>query len=856
MADNEYKPKEERSPEPEVKPTEKKAEKAKSGEKIKIKNPVEGLTGRFDKKKVKTTVGAMLILLSFYLFLSCLSYIFTCTEDQDRVLNKGLFEFLFDGSEEPVSNWLGKFGAWASHLLIYRWFGLSSFGFTVLLFISGVKILFNVTLFPIQKSYARVLLLAVWTSIFLGYFAGTVNYLGGSFGYYVNEWLALSLGRFGALVLIGVLGYIVTVILFNPNFRALLDRFTGSRGTETDDTDDNQLKSAGVNDLRVVNTIRDEEIERDNVAETITFDEDEEDEDEDFDESELIITVKQPEPEIDEEFEVEVPELEPNPAADLPEIDLDDLNTDDFSVDVAQSDEALNDDDLDKLRKEYGEYDPKLDLASYTLPPIDLLKDYGPGGVNVNKQELEDNKNKIVETLSHYKIDIAKIKATVGPTVTLYEIIPAPGVRISKIKNLEDDIALSLSALGIRIIAPIPGKGTIGIEVPNSKPEMVSMRSLIASEKFQNSDAELPIVMGKTITNETYTFDLTKMPHLLVAGATGQGKSVGLNAILISLLYKKHPAQVKFVLVDPKKVELTLYNKIERHFLAKLPGEEDAIITDTSKVVNTLNSLCIEMDDRYQLLKEAGCRTIKEYNAKFIARRLNPEKGHRYLPYIVVLIDEFADLIMTAGKEVEHPIARIAQLARAVGIHLIVATQRPSVNVITGMIKANFPARIAFRVLSKIDSRTILDASGADQLIGRGDMLVSTGQDLTRLQCGFVDTPEVEEICQFIGDQRAYPEAFLLPEYVGEGGEGNGDLDMSEIDPMFAEAARIVIINQQGSASLLQRKLKLGYNRAGRIVDQLEGMGIIGSFQGSKAREVLFGDIESLDEFMRTKGII
>ena len=856
MADNEYKPKEERSPEPEVKPTEKKAEKAKSGEKIKIKNPVEGLTGRFDKKKVKTTVGALLILLSFYLFLSCLSYIFTWTEDQDRVLNKGLFEFLFDGSEEPVSNWLGKFGAWASHLLIYRWFGLSSFGFTVLLFISGVKILFNVTLFPIQKSYARVLLLAVWTSIFLGYFAGTVNYLGGSFGYYVNEWLALSLGRFGALVLIGVLGYIVTVILFNPNFRALLDRFTGSRGTETDDTDDNQLKSAGVNDLRVVNTIRDEEIERDNVAETITFDEDEEDEDEDFDESELIITVKQPEPEIDEEFEVEVPELEPNPAADLPEIDLDDLNTDDFSVDVAQSDEALNDDDLDKLRKEYGEYDPKLDLASYTLPPIDLLKDYGPGGVNVNKQELEDNKNKIVETLSHYKIDIAKIKATVGPTVTLYEIIPAPGVRISKIKNLEDDIALSLSALGIRIIAPIPGKGTIGIEVPNSKPEMVSMRSLIASEKFQNSDAELPIVMGKTITNETYTFDLTKMPHLLVAGATGQGKSVGLNAILISLLYKKHPAQVKFVLVDPKKVELTLYNKIERHFLAKLPGEEDAIITDTSKVVNTLNSLCIEMDDRYQLLKEAGCRTIKEYNAKFIARRLNPEKGHRYLPYIVVLIDEFADLIMTAGKEVEHPIARIAQLARAVGIHLIVATQRPSVNVITGMIKANFPARIAFRVLSKIDSRTILDASGADQLIGRGDMLVSTGQDLTRLQCGFVDTPEVEEICQFIGDQRAYPEAFLLPEYVGEGGEGNGDLDMSEIDPMFAEAARIVVINQQGSASLLQRKLKLGYNRAGRIVDQLEGMGIIGSFQGSKAREVLFGDIESLDEFMRTKGIL
>jgi S-DNA-T family DNA segregation ATPase FtsK/SpoIIIE len=497
-----------------------------------------------------------------------------------------------------------------------------------------------------------------------------------------------------------------------------------------------------------------------------------------------------------------------------------------------------------------------MDLSDYTLPSIDFLKDYGGGVVNINKEELETNKDRIVQTLSHYKIDIAKIKATVGPTVTLYEIVPAPGVRISKIKNLEDDIALSLSALGIRIIAPIPGKGTIGIEVPNSSPEMVSMRSLIASEKFQNFDGELPVVMGKTITNETYVFDLTKMPHLLVAGATGQGKSVGLNAILISILYRKHPAQIKFVLVDPKKVELTLYNKIERHFLAKLPGEEDAIITDTSKVVNTLNSLCVEMDDRYGLLKDAGVRTIKEYNEKFIKRRLNPENGHRYLPYIVVLIDEFADLIMTAGKEVEHPIARIAQLARAIGIHLIVATQRPSVNVITGMIKANFPARIAFRVLSKIDSRTILDASGADQLIGRGDMLISTGSDMKRLQCGFVDTDEVEEICEFIGSQRAYPEALLLPEYQGEDGEGSGDFDMSEIDSMFVDSARIVVISQQGSASLLQRKLKLGYNRAGRIVDQLEAMGIIGSFQGSKAREVLFSDIESLDEFLRTKGLL
>lgn len=849
MAGNEYRPKEEKSIVEEVTQPTKKAKTSATTdkEKTKFKNPVEGLSNRFDKKKVKSTVGVLLILFSFYLFLSCLSYIFTWNQDQDRVLGKGLFEFLFEQDDVPVENWLGKFGAWTSHLMIFRWFGLSSFGFTFLLFISGVKVLFNITLVPIQKTYARVLLIVVWSSLFLGLFANTVNYLGGSFGFYINQWLTLSLGRFGSIILISVLGYIVSVILFNPNFRKIFDRLFGSK--EIDSQEGNSIHTpAGMNDLRVVNTIKDEEIENDYVSETIHFDEeDEEEDDDDFDASELIITVRDPEPEMEDDFEIDIPEESTI---------TNDINLEDFSVEVAAPDESLNDDDLNKLRKEYGDYDPTLDLASYVLPSIDLLKDYGTNGVSVNKQELEANKNKIVETLSHYKIDIAKIKATVGPTVTLYEIIPAPGVRISKIKNLEDDIALSLSALGIRIIAPIPGKGTIGIEVPNSNPEMVSMRSLIASEKFQNSDFELPIVMGKTIMNETFVFDLTKMPHLLVAGATGQGKSVGLNAILISILYKKHPAQVKFVLIDPKKVELTLFNKIERHFLAKLPGEEEAIITDVSKVVNTLNSLCIEMDDRYELLKNAGCRTIKEYNVKFIARKLNPENGHRYLPYIIVLIDEFADLIMTAGKEVEHPIARIAQLARAIGIHLIVATQRPSVNVITGMIKANFPARIAFRVLSKIDSRTILDASGADQLIGRGDMLISTGQDIQRLQCGFVDTPEVEEICSFIGNQRAYPEALLLPEYVGEGGDGGSDIDMNELDAMFADAARIVVINQQGSASLLQRKLKLGYNRAGRIVDQLEGMGIIGAFQGSKARDVLYSDIEALDELLRVKGII
>ncbi|MEY3236587.1 MAG: hypothetical protein RI883_688 [Bacteroidota bacterium] len=849
MAENEYRPKEEKSIVEEVtQPTKKAKTSAPSDkEKAKFKNPVEGLSNRFDKKKVKSTVGVLLILFSFYLFLSCLSYIFTWTQDQDRVLGKGLFEFLFEQDDVPVENWLGKFGAWTSHLMIFRWFGVSSFGFTFLMFISGVKVLFNITLVPIQKTYARVFLIVVWSSLFLGFFANAVNYLGGSFGFYINQWLSVSLGNFGSIIFISVLGYIVSVILFNPNFRKIFDRLFGSK--DNDAQEENSIhSSAGMNDLRVVNTIKDEEIENDYVSETIHFDEEDEDEeDDDFDASELIITVRDPEPEMEDDFEIDMPEESTI---------TNDINLEDFSVEVAAPDESLNDDDLNKLRKEYGDYDPTLDLASYVLPSIDLLKDYGTNGVSVNKQELEANKNKIVETLSHYKIDIAKIKATVGPTVTLYEIIPAPGVRISKIKNLEDDIALSLSALGIRIIAPIPGKGTIGIEVPNSNPEMVSMRSLIASEKFQNSDFELPIVMGKTIMNETFVFDLTKMPHLLVAGATGQGKSVGLNAILISILYKKHPAQVKFVLIDPKKVELTLFNKIERHFLAKLPGEEEAIITDVSKVVNTLNSLCIEMDDRYELLKNAGCRTIKEYNVKFIARKLNPENGHRYLPYIIVLIDEFADLIMTAGKEVEHPIARIAQLARAIGIHLIVATQRPSVNVITGMIKANFPARIAFRVLSKIDSRTILDASGADQLIGRGDMLISTGQDIQRLQCGFVDTPEVEEICSFIGNQRAYPEALLLPEYVGEGGDGGSDIDMNELDVMFADAARIVVINQQGSASLLQRKLKLGYNRAGRIVDQLEGMGIIGAFQGSKARDVLYSDIEALDELLRVKGII
>lgn len=847
--DNEYieKGADENAPEEAKKaPKKRKSPTASKKKKKKSKSAIGKYLDQIDRKKVKNTLGVISVLLAVYIFLACFSYLLTWQEDQNRVLNKGLFEFLFDGNEEPVANWLGKFGAWISHLLIYRWFGIASFAFALMLFISGFKALFNISILPIQKTVTVSALSIVWGSMFLGYFSNHVSYLGGTFGFQINDWLALTLGRFGSLILICSIGYVFAMILFNVNWAKVKALFSGKSKEEPAVAEASIDDVLSDGDMEVQNVLDEDQLVDDEVSDRVDLMEDNELEEEPETEEEPLSEI------------IDLPSEEEEETAEEETIESDD----DFAVTIAapsEEDSELSEEEVKEvndIQKEHGDYDPKLDLSTYALPSIDLLKDYGGKIGTVDKSELEANKNRIVETLQNYKIEISKIMATVGPTVTLYEIVPAPGVRISKIKNLEDDIALSLAALGIRIIAPIPGKGTIGIEVPNSKPEMVSMRSLIASKKFQESNFELPVVMGKTITNETYTFDLTKMPHLLVAGATGQGKSVGLNAILVSILYKKHPAQVKFVLVDPKKVELTLYNKIERHFLAKLPDEEDAIITDTSKVVNTLNSLCIEMDDRYDLLKKAQCRTIKEYNAKFIARKLNPENGHHYLPYIVVLIDEFADLIMTAGKEVEQPIARIAQLARAIGIHLIVATQRPSVNVITGMIKANFPARIAFRVLSKIDSRTILDGSGADQLIGRGDMLISTGSDTIRLQCGFVDTPEVEEICSFIGDQRGYPDALLLPEYVGESADGGGGMDDEDLDALFADAARIVVMHQQGSASLLQRKLKLGYNRAGRIVDQLEGMGIIGPFKGSKARDVLFADEMALEEFLKTKGIL
>ena len=625
----------------------------------------------------------------------------------------------------------------------------------------------------------------------------------------MNEFLALRIGKIGNgfFIFLSLLTFII--IRFNPKFKF---------NKTIDDTEG----------LIVNNEIDDEEI---SLSKEVDFHEEEQEP--------IIEPINQ---KVNQQTEDKKEEITPI---------IKQEGSNDLGIEVHINEEdTLSQKDIKIKLEELGDYDPKLDLSNYKVPSVNLLNDYGSGKIEIDKSELEANKNRIVETLANYKIGISSISATIGPTITLYEIVPVAGVRISKIKNLEDDIALSLSALGIRIIAPIPGKGTIGIEVPNQKPATVSMKAVISSDKFQNSDMELPVAFGKTISNETFVADLAKMPHLLMAGATGQGKSVGLNAILASLLYKKHPAQVKFVLVDPKKVELTLFNKIERHFLAKLPDSEEAIITDTKKVINTLNSLCIEMDQRYDLLQNAQCRNIVEYNKKFIARKLNPNDGHKYLPYIVLVIDEFADLIMTAGKEVETPIARLAQLARAIGIHLIVATQRPSVNVITGIIKANFPARVAFRVTSKIDSRTILDAGGADQLIGRGDMLISQGSDLIRLQCAFIDTPEVEKITDFIGNQRAYPEAFLLPEYVGDAESGTGDADLDDRDVMFEQAARVVVQHQSGSTSLIQRKLKLGYNRAGRIIDQLEAARIVGPFEGSKARQVLIRDEMALEEVL------
>jgi len=801
-------------------------------------------------ERMHKVVGLFLVLGSAYLLVAFTSFLFTWRIDQD-LIGRSWSEIF--SPEVRAENWLGKLGALTANRFIYTWFGIAAFSMVLWSFMGGVRILLGNWLLPVRSTLGWTAMALVWLPTVLGFFfRGEYMFLGGGVGFAITKHLTALLGNFGTgALIVFALGAFIT-FTFNSSFGWLADAFERLKPLPKAELEPEDEEVAGpvvAPGVRV--RVKEEPAMERLIVEEESFELAEATADA---EPALADEVSVDEDILEEAFEVinadqnTIPlelEMAPmevvEPLASPVMSSVADLNNSisGMSVTSAPVEKLLSEDQIEEKLKEFGEYDPTLELSSYELPPIDLLVDHGTGELTVTKEELEANKDRIVETLGHYNIGIDKIKATIGPTVTLYEIIPQAGVRISKIKNLEDDIALSLAALGIRIIAPIPGKGTIGIEVPNSKPQVVGMRSVIASEKFQNSGMDLPLVLGKTISNETFVTDLTKMPHLLMAGATGQGKSVGLNAILVSLLYKKHPSQIKFVLVDPKKVELTLFNKIERHFLAKLPGDSDAIITDTKKVVATLNSLCIEMDLRYELLKDAQVRNIKEYNAKFISRRLNPENGHRFLPYIVLVVDEFADLIMTAGREVETPIARLAQLARAIGIHLIIATQRPSVNIITGTIKANFPARIAFRVTSKIDSRTILDSGGADQLIGRGDMLLSTGNELIRIQCAFVDTPEVDRICDFIGNQRGYPEALILPDVPTEDGEGGGDVDDGERDSMFDDAARLVVQTQQGSTSLIQRKLKLGYNRAGRIVDQLEAAGILGGFEGSKARRVM-----------------
>ena len=835
---------------------------AKSQKQIKPSktSPLKGIGHFIKSKKFKRLIGLTFILSSIYLLVAFTSFLFTWQYDQDKVLGYGFFE-LFLNADLKVENWLGKLGAEISHWFLHNGFGVSSYVFVLLSFLVGFKILFRFSLIPFRPALKYSLFVLIWLSIFFGFFfREDFIFLGGGVGYHINTFFISSFGKVGAGVLIffSLLGFLAINFNFEIAFikNWLEPKNTDNISDESDNTtiSDPQQETTETESEKLQNDEEEHPNETEFSSTDFTFEEEE---------SIIEEKIKKEEP-VDLEsqssdFEIEIPQEEAIEDFDQlgsskeNTLDKGDDDDDDLDLDIGKivEDDSLSKKEVNKLVNDFGEYDPTLELSKFKMPPIDMLELHGEDKIVINREELEENKNKIVDTLKNYNIEISKIKATIGPTVTLYEIVPAPGVRISKIKNLEDDIALSLSALGIRIIAPIPGKGTIGIEVPNQKAEVVSMRTVIASEKFQKTDMALPLALGKGITNETFVMDLAKAPHILMAGATGQGKSVGLNAILVSLLYKKHPSQIKFVLVDPKKVELTLFNKIERHYLAKLPNEEEAIITDTSKVVDTLNSLCIEMDERYDLLKNALARNLKEYNHKFVNRKLNPENGHRYLPYIVVVVDEFADLIMTAGKEVETPIARLAQLARAIGIHLIIATQRPSVNIITGIIKANFPTRIAFRVTSRIDSKTILDGSGADQLIGRGDMLISTGNEMIRLQCAFVDTPEVEAICEYIGNQQGYPHTYELPEFVGDPGEtAPGNIADMERDALFDDAARVVVINQQGSASLLQRRLKLGYNRAGRIVDQLEAAGIIGPFEGSKARQVLIPDEISLEHLL------
>jgi S-DNA-T family DNA segregation ATPase FtsK/SpoIIIE len=771
--------------------------------------------------------GSICLLFALLLFVAFTSYLFTWDEDQDKVISEG--SKLFWGTETEVSNMMGTFGAYIAHFFIYKGFGIASFMFCSFFFVLGVNMFFSKKVFSIFRNIKYLIVGLPLISITASALFGKNSFpWGGAVGDMCNDWMKITIGSIGTygVITIAFLGYVIW--RFNPAFDKLFSKEKDVVLEQTSHEEEMATLIAEEKNKKSRNNKPKEEEAKLFIEETV--------------EEPDIIEVK-------EELPLIMPIEEPASATKHPAID-----TSGLALEIKSADSIIEVEEKTPEKIQIKPYDPILDLRDYKFPTLDLLENHGSEKIVQDPQELENNKNQIINTLKNYDINIQRIYATVGPTVTLYEIIPAAGVRISRIKNLEDDIALSLAALGIRIIAPIPGKGTMGIEVPNAKKTIVSMKTLLSSDKFTKNNFALPIAIGKRIDNENFIVDLANMPHLLMAGATGQGKSVGLNAILVSLLYSKHPSQLKFVLVDPKKVELSIYKTIERHFLAKLPGEEDAIITDTKKVVHTLNALCIEMDNRYDLLKEAGCRNIREYNEKFAERKLNPEKGHQFLPFIVLVVDEFADLIMTAGKEVEMPIARLAQLARAVGIHLIIATQRPSVNIITGTIKANFPARIAFKVSSKIDSRTILDAGGAEQLIGKGDMLISYSGEIVRLQCAFVDTPEVDKIVDFIGDQRGYPQAFMLPEYIDEKDAEGKDFDLNDKDALFEDAAKLIVSSQSGSTSLLQRRMKLGYNRAGRLMDQLEAAGVVGPSQGSKVRDVLIRSEVDLQELLNGMG--
>ena len=860
-------------------------------------------------KDERTTkiAGALCLLFAIFLFIAFTSYLFTWQEDQDKVHQFGIK--IFATNDVRVHNLLGVLGAYVAHIFIYNGFGIASYLFCTFFFVLGINLLFGKKIFSLIRNLRYVIIGLVVMSMAMAFITPSSDFSwGGAVGELLNNWFVKWIGNVGTGSLLAITVFSYVIWRFNPTFKwpekkiviadliennDLGEEESGNSWDEANPVREsvsadepelpisqNKLKEGALG--MAVIAAKEETLQHDPLNE---FGVTEKDISEDHIEEETgkLFIVEEPKkarqkpidtmldlpleiaPPIHEGISVIMPK--PMPDKEIEEVEEDIISEVrkplkiefDDEIDMELELQERFDDEDETIANaispinQYGigtNYDPTLELKDYKCPSIDLLETHGSEKIVHDPNELETNKNQIIATLKNYDIAIQRIAATVGPTVTLYEIVPAPGVRISRIKNLEDDIALSLAALGIRIIAPIPGKGTIGIEVPNVKKSVVSMKTLLASEKFANSNFSLPIAIGKKIDNENFIVDLATMPHLLMAGATGQGKSVGLNAILVSLLYKKHPAELKFVLVDPKKVELSIYKVIEKHFLAKLPGEEESIITDTKKVVHTLNALCIEMDNRYDLLKEAGCRNIKEYNEKFKNRKLNPQKGHQYLPFIVLVVDEFADLIMTAGKEVEMPIARLAQLARAIGIHLIIATQRPSVNIITGTIKANFPARIAFKVSSKIDSRTILDAGGAEQLIGKGDMLISYNGEITRLQCAFVDTPEVDKIVEFIGDQRGYPEAFLLPEYVDEKELESKSFDSADRDPLFNDAAKLIVQNQVGSTSLIQRRMKLGYNRAGRLMDQLESAGIVGANAGSKAREVLFKSETELQEYL------